>query len=553
MGKRMLPIAELNLGFNDAENYKKPENVELFNKIFIESTFLEKIKQPSTYFIVGEKGTGKTAYAVYFVNNFVNDSVGSLEFIRETDYQKFIALKKQNHLGLSDFTSIWKVIIYLIVSEKIAKSESEDSLFKSKKFAVLQKAIDEYYAAAFSPEILQALNFVEKSKMAADIITKHMKMTGEKVKENQFTYGRFQTNLFFIQKHFEDAISSIKLTKNQILFIDGIDIRPRNVPFEEYLECIKGLANAVWSLNNDFFARSQSKKKIKIMLLLRPDIYSLLGLQNQNNKLRDNGVLLNWITTFKDFDRSQLFLLVDRLLNAQQPFYNYPGECWNYYFPYKVLNSATGKITDNAFISFLRFSYYKPRDFVSMLDILRLLYISRNTNSPVQAFRKSDFDALEFRKEYSEYLLSEIKDQILFYYSEEEYQVFYNYFRFLEGKIDFSYAEFLESYNKYIQSLNESSTPLPKYLNNGDVFLQFLYDNNIIAYIEKAGSEAFIRWCFRERSYTNINPKVAKDSRYTIHYGLFKGLNLGKKTTVSSERASTRSQHKKRYGYNRRK
>ena len=34
---------------------------------------------------------------------------------------------------------------------------------------------------------------------------------------------------------------------------DEIDIRPENIPYSEYLECVKGLANAIWSLNNDYF------------------------------------------------------------------------------------------------------------------------------------------------------------------------------------------------------------------------------------------------------------------------------------------------------------
>src|SRR5271156_4082913 len=116
MGKRKVSIYDLNLGFNDAENYKNPENKELFNKIFIENEFLSRIKKNSTNYILGEKGTGKTAYAVYYANNSVDNSVGSLKYIRETDYQKFITLKKDKHLELSDFTSIWKVIIYLLLS-----------------------------------------------------------------------------------------------------------------------------------------------------------------------------------------------------------------------------------------------------------------------------------------------------------------------------------------------------------------------------------------------------------------------------------------------------
>jgi len=60
----------------------------------------------------------------------------------------------------------------------------------------LQGAIDEYYLNAFSPEIVHALNFVEKSKFSAEVISKYFKALGESVKEGSFTHSKFQTNLF---------------------------------------------------------------------------------------------------------------------------------------------------------------------------------------------------------------------------------------------------------------------------------------------------------------------------------------------------------------------
>ncbi|HFC6395933.1 TPA: fun domain protein [Neisseria polysaccharea] len=62
-------INELSFGFPDAENYKRKENKGLFNKIFIKDDYLQKILNPSTSFLIGEKGTGKTAYAVFLSNN----------------------------------------------------------------------------------------------------------------------------------------------------------------------------------------------------------------------------------------------------------------------------------------------------------------------------------------------------------------------------------------------------------------------------------------------------------------------------------------------------
>ncbi|WP_220497268.1 hypothetical protein [Pseudoalteromonas sp. SR41-1] len=92
----MQNINNLSFGFSDAENYKRRENKEFFNHSFIKNQSLDKLCQSSTSFLVGDKGTGKTAYSVYLVNNTYQNNNASLRYIRETEYQKFITLKKKN-------------------------------------------------------------------------------------------------------------------------------------------------------------------------------------------------------------------------------------------------------------------------------------------------------------------------------------------------------------------------------------------------------------------------------------------------------------------------
>ena len=99
----MKSINEINLGFNDAENYRRKENKDLFNNIFVKNSYLEELLNPAKYFLIGEKGTGKTAYSVFLSNNSYKGNSSELKYLRETDYQKFVALKKRNHLELSDY------------------------------------------------------------------------------------------------------------------------------------------------------------------------------------------------------------------------------------------------------------------------------------------------------------------------------------------------------------------------------------------------------------------------------------------------------------------
>jgi len=526
----MKSIADLNLGFNDAVNYQRRENKQLFNSIFVKNYYLEDLLQPNVFFLIGEKGTGKTAYSVYLANNEYKENVSELKYISETDYQKFVTLKKNKQLELSDYDHIWKVIILMLLASSVKKEELDHYPFsKSGKINALMDAVHSYYMNAFSPEIISVLNLIENSKEAAELITKFLKIGGEESITSNFQESKFQVNLLYIQKQFESAISQIKIKNNHLLFIDGIDIRPGIIPYDEYLDCIKGLANAVWSLNNNFFSNiKDSKGRFRVVLLLRPDIFNSIGLQNQTNKIRDNSVFLDWRTTYPNYRSSYLFKLIDRMLSAQQTDNMEVGDAWDYYFPWTSSSTSPERECDPSFIKFLRLSYSRPRDIVTMVQVLQEEYKAKFSSSK-EVFTEKLFDSNEFQNKYSEYLMGGIKDQLSFYYNNADYNMFLKFFTFLEGKHEFSYEEYIKAYNIFTDFVLNNHTDIPEFIETQDTFLQFLFDTNILCYIEELDREPFFRWCYRERSPSNISPKVKSGEKYRIHYGLHKALNVGAK------------------------
>lgn len=117
------------------------------------------------------------------------------------------------------------------------------------------------------------------------------------------------------------------------------------------------------------------------MLLIRPDIFDKIGLHNMNNKLNDNYVLLEWKTTYQNYRTSGLFQVADKLFASQQEREVKEkltvGEAWDHYFPYKVFNHRDRNDTDSSFIPFLRYSFYRPRDILAYLSIIKK-YCSAN-------------------------------------------------------------------------------------------------------------------------------------------------------------------------------
>lgn len=525
-------ICDLDLGFNDAENYRKKDYKTLFNQIFVKNYFLDELLQSSKYFLIGEKGTGKTAFAVFLSNNHYKENISELKFIRETDYQKFVTLKSKKHLEFSDYTNIWYVIILLLITKSIQKKELDHLHFnKTTKLNALLQAIDEYYTHAFAPEIMSVLNFIENSKFAAELITKHLKVVGEDTVNTSFTESRFQINLMYIQKQFETALSSLKLKNNHILFIDGIDIRPGSIPYNEYLDCIKGLANATWNINNDFFGKiKDSKGRFRIILLLRPDIFNSIGLQNLTNKIRDNSVYLDWRTTYPSYRSSHLFELSDNLLKAQQKKdIGEIGETWDHYFPWQSQSTSHERDFDPSFYKFLRLSYSRPRDIITMMQILKEEH-NLNNRGESSKFVASLFENYNFQNKYSQYLMGGIKDQLSFYYNESDFNMFLNFFHFLEGNFEFTYSMYVIAYQKFIDFVLNNHNDIPAFVETANGFLQFLYDTNILCFIEDIDNQRFFRWCYRERTPSNISPKVSPDVLYRIHYGLTKALHIGRTT-----------------------
>lgn len=541
----MIPFTEINVGFANAENYRKRENKELLTKFFVRDDFLEKLLDHNVYFLVGEKGTGKTAYSTFLRNNNYRGRKAFTFDVRQTEYRKLLELKRGGYLPLSQYSELWRALLLILAATSVLDgSGTPEFLRKFTKLGALKQIIDDFYRDAFSPEIIKVIDFLEASEESSTLMAKYLglksELSSKSRREKKDSKSLFQISLMDIRREFESILDSINLGEDHIIFIDGIDVRPSDIPYEDYFDCVRGLIEAVWNINADFLSNIKgSKGIIRVVLLVRPDIFLRTGLHNVNAKLRDNSVFLNWGTTYKDYRDSSLFKVADRLLSAQQGEILARGKAWDHYFPFHAENVKAAESWDqsklNSFLAFLRFSYYRPRDISAMIGTMKDFLARRGLVEYVSA---SDFNDPSFRDAHADYLLGELRDQLLFYYSQDEFDLFLQFFSFLRGKKKFSYKQYMEVFNSFIAECVASGKQLPKFFENADVFLQFLYEQNVICYIETDGSEdkkeRFIRWCFRERTLSNLSPKVRTHVDYEIFYGLTKALNVGRPIRVST-------------------
>lgn len=521
-------ISQLKEPFNDAVNYRAKREKEFFNKLFLRTEDLEKIYRPSIYYLMGEKGTGKTAYATYMENNSFEDTRCKLVTMTETQYKRFIEMKRKGQLSYSDYASIWRSMLLFVVSQMLVEKSKGFVHSFTGKFKKVEDALSKWNQHALNPEVESAFEALTSDSLSLSLSNKDIGGVGseQKFQESQKT-AVIRHHLLETESILKAAISDLKLAKNQILFIDGIDYRPEQIAYPEYLECIKGLGEAAWQLNSDYFSGIRdSKGKIKIVLLLRPDVFHNLNLYNSNSRIQDNTVFLSWSTTDKEYSDSPLYEACGKFLSSQQLDKCTPDQAWKHYFQ----PESDGE----HFKRLLKISFQKPRDILTYIKLLKSIQTSKSAGN-IDHFDVQLLSSPKFTRDASDYLLGEVRNYSAFYMTPNDFSAYLKFFQYLDGKSRFSLEDFRVAHSKFSAWAKGEEIKAKEYLRDPEALLQFFYDVNVIGYREDTTDEKekFFHWSFRERSLNNFAPKVKNANSLIINPGISKALDIGKQTSTA--------------------
>lgn len=517
-------LQELKAPFNDAVNYRTRPEKEFFKKIFLKTDELTECLKPAIYFIIGEKGSGKTAYAAYLESNSIDGTRCKLTTMTESQYKRFIALKRDGKLAYSDYVNIWRpMLLHMTCQSIVDKSQGFFAKIVG-KFSAIEAEIKRFNKNALNPEVEVAFEAINEMAVNSNIGNKDIANAGTelRIKDTDKT-SRIKHHLLETETTLKTALSELSLSNDHVVFIDGIDYRPDSIPYNDYLNCIKGLGEAVWQLNNDFFGKIRdSKGRIKCVILVRPDVFHALNLYNSNSRLQDNSVFLSWFTTEAEYRSSRLFEATGKYFSSQQSGKINHGDAFDQYFQTK--NS------DQSFKRLLRNSFQKPRDILTFIRIARALQIRKNQGHaisfPVDISRDPNFT-----KDYSDYLLGEIRNYSAFYMEQQDFAKYLKFFQFLDGKSEFNFTDFSAAFNFFIQWAKGENFTATEYLRDSQKLLQFFYDVNLIGYQEQGAmtGERFIHWSYRERSLNNLAPQVKTSGNLLINPGVAKSIDIGVK------------------------
>ena len=74
---------------------------------------------------MGEKGSGKTAYSTYLETHTVYGHRCKLTTMTETQYRRFVELKRQGKLAYSDYANIWRSMLLFIAGRMLLQLRNQ--------------------------------------------------------------------------------------------------------------------------------------------------------------------------------------------------------------------------------------------------------------------------------------------------------------------------------------------------------------------------------------------------------------------------------------------
>lgn len=510
--------------FNDALNYRSRAEKDLFNKLFLQTEEIKKCLAPSTYFLMGEKGAGKTAYAVFLENNIVEGHRCQVTTMTETQYKRFIELKRQGKLNYSDYANIWRSMLLFLVGRMLVLKSKGFFQKLTGKFKTVEKELAKWTKNALNPEIESAFEAITSASFAANVGHKDKaQLSGEARAQQKENVPQLRHHLLEAENALKEAISTLTLSDSHILFVDGIDYRPESVPYPEYIECVKGLAEAIWQLNTEFFNTIRdSRGRIKIVLLVRPDVFHTLNLYNSNSRLQDNTVFLDWATNENEYRGSNLFEVSGRYFSMQNGNETSSEVAWRHYYQDDQNDGATFK-------RLLKITFQKPRDILTFIRLTREMTIQSGRGGD-NRFSHDLLSEPAFTRKFSEYLLGETKNYAAFYMTQTDFHNYLKFFQYLDGRKRFTFEQFSAAYAQFLKWADGETFKAREFMRDAEALLQFFYDVNIIGYTESLEDdrETYFHWSYRERSLIDIAPKVKSTGTLLVNPGVAKALDIGK-------------------------
>ncbi len=482
------------------ESYSVPNRISLDDYI-----------KGQKYFVLGLKGTGKTALLRYLHDKLITDGAISelLLFkthVTEEDRQQLsqgagyeIVSTGDTPTFVQDFKEAWKWVIYQRISEKLHSSGV--SCASSTRFYKLTGTSRNGFTDTLGA--LFAKLSSGKLKISGEALGVAIDL-GLDLDSNEKSAG---VSLSSVNRLCAGMLSGIKLKQPLYLLFDELELFHETPDqFDRDRRIIRDLVYAISQINSE---SADAGRQVFLLSSLRTEVlHSVLELGHEIGRdIDDYGEKLDW-SVEKEGPNHPLLNLVSKKISVSSGVES--PQIWTTFFP--------EKINDQKFYKFLLgSSYYRPR------DIVRLLQVARSYDPSAEKFTQEHFD--KTATEYSKQTWLEITEELLASYSTNEISAlqrvllgFHTHFfkRELEERIRSKYRD-----DTVVQNLFREKG-MERVL--ADLYRIGVIGNDFIVQSKHKKTRRY-RWIFRGNTMLNDAERIAIHKSLWKHLTLIRGTN----------------------------
>lgn len=476
----MIEFGKINFGESDADTEAERSPKDFSEVFFDPNNYLSELLNGYKYIIRGRKGDGKTAYGAKIKLDAESGSYYAWQrYLMNFNNDTFSKIKTYDKFGGNPYISFWKCVLLIEFVCMLNKFEpsNQDEKFNNLVYSLNRTGLitpDNDIVTTISKLVETNTSFEFKSSFG------HHRKKG---------YDEIISGAEGIYTAIFNTINTLFFQKSFYYIIDGLDDILYNDEFKS--DIITGLIRATDMINKAFYHKTLN---VKIILLIRDDIWNLCRDPNLSKIQRDSSIRLEWALG-DDVLNSDLLKLVEKRVMLVTKEKNSLQSLLGQLFTDTIAGKKSlDYILDNII--------YRPRDILQFFIEAQKYYKHRRFTEPeIQSVLNS----------YStDYFLDALKDELTGFFPND----FVTKLPMILSKMGsrlFYLHEFEEECNKY---------PEFKMISKRDV-LESLFSAGFIGQHRPRTNRDFTVF-----SYRNHNESFVAEHECILHRGLMRALYI---------------------------
>jgi hypothetical protein len=476
-GETMSALEEIRNG------WKLDSRSEDSARYFFHLTEAASIENGKRAYVIGRKGTGKTALAEFIAAKREAKTFSTKLSFKNFPFNELYSLTNAGYTPPNQYITLWKYIIYSVVCSQMASNEGLDQS--------ILKPLRQLYGADPASKLSQWVQTWTATDFSLQVLGTGGSAKGVLQKTSDTWIGKVETLEAAILKYLDDS--------TYFIVFDELDEDYKNIvdkqQYQSYTHLLTGLFKAVQEIKGRF---KDANHRVFPVILLRDDIYSVIH-DPDKTKWDDFKLELDW-------DRAKIKqLLAFRISRSISPIEEtLPfDKAWIQIFLPKPVHMGNEKQREMDIFSFIeRSTHLRPRDFVRYIQACA-------EATPQQYNRITPNTVKSVDKSFSNYLKRELIDEVHGVIPEIDnvLEVFSQI-----RKQTLTIAEFKKEYERKLSQGSVTERDV-------DWILKILFLFSVIGNQPKQKTQTVFR-------YLNRDAELNFSELIVVHRGLFKALQI---------------------------